>query len=188
MPRNMAGAEKYKKSQEREENKEKAELEAKKAYHAKQEALTREIIDANKDISRTLEKTATDYTQSLAEIKSQIDKIKLEIPEQDNGDIVSAINNFSKTTSELISNLSENVSKIKLETKEIDLSQHTDALTDSIDQNIASLEKVITELTKSVSQFQIEIPEPRVEWVFDVTRNKDGYIEQIHAVAPYEEA
>ena len=179
-----SGSIKAEKNREREKEKETTELAEKKAHHAKQEALTKEIIESSNDIAKKIDSSSQGLTESLTGLSNQIDKIKLEIPKQDNTDIVSAINGFSEITSNLLSNLSESVANIKLETQEIDLNQHTEVLTQTIDQNIASLEGVIGELVKSVKAIKFETEQPPLEWIFEVERNDDGYIEQIHAVVP----
>ena len=156
----------------------------KKSFHEEKTALAKESIGVSREIAETISKTSVSTDNVLESLRDKIAQIRLEIPKSEDGDKVSqAISENTHKVEQAIDTLTQAVSTISLETQTIDLKPHTQEIARTISDNMDSLKTSIKELTNSVKGIEFEHP-PLVMLSYRVTRNSDGYIEEIHPIAP----
>ena len=166
------------------EEKESKKAEQEKHYQNK-EKMHNAVLSVKKESIESETKNSNELKNVLDSIKSEISNIELAVPELfDGSKITQSLDKNAKNIEGLLKNLVSNVSKIKLENSELDLSTYVKSLSEILFKNTNSIKFELDKLNQSVSEISLDIEQP-IEWVFDVSRDKKGYIESVKALAYY---
>lgn len=161
------------------ERKEKIEEKRKKERHEN-------IISTNEKIAGSIEVNTDRITQALSQLKEQIAKIELEVPELLEGDKIS--NSMSKNAENLektLKSLSSQISKIKIEVqKPIDMDKHTKSITSVINKNSIVSNSILEDIISQIAEIKLESDKPITHWSLEWSeRDSNGFTKKVDLIA-----
>ena len=142
----------------------------------------------HKEVVDLVSENNTTIRDVLSDLKAEIAKIELQIPENDDAEvIVNSLESGNDKLIESVNKLAKQVSNIKLEPTKIDLDAHTKKMILATKNSSAGLEKVLKDLALQVASIKLEATQPITDWDFEFIRKDNGFTDRIRAKAIFDD-